>query len=103
MGVRFRAKRPAALAAGIKIADGQRFGLHSLRSSMATWMVSIDKTDVKTAQGNMRHAGPEIMLRNYAQVVRGEMHDVQVRWFESCGLGVGQNLLAENAGGDANQ
>jgi hypothetical protein len=45
----------------------------------------------------MRHAGPEIMLRKYAQVVTGEMHDVQVRWFESCGLGVGQNVLAEKA------
>jgi integrase len=89
--------RPAALTAGITIADGQRFGLHSLRSSMATWMVSIDKTDVKTAQGNMRHANPEIMLSKYAQVVTGEMHDVQVRWFASCGLGVGQNLLTEKA------
>jgi len=87
--------RPAALAAGIEIGDGQRFGLHFLRSSMATWMVSIDKTDVKTAQGNMRHAGPEIMLRKYAQVVTPEMQGVQVRWFESCGLGVGQNLLTE--------
>lgn len=95
--------RPAALKAGVQIADGQRFGLHSLRSSMATWMVSIDKTDVKTAQGNMRHAGPEIMLRKYAQVVTGEMHDVQVRWFASCGLGVGQNLLSEKSGGDAIQ
>jgi integrase len=95
--------RPAALAAGIQIGDGQRFGLHSLRSSMATWMVSIDKTDVKTAQGNMRHAGPEIMLRKYAQVVTPEMQGVQVRWFESCGLGVGQNLLAENTGSDAIQ
>jgi integrase len=95
--------RPAALAAGIRIGDGQRFGLHSLRSSMATWMVSIDKTDVKTAQGNMGHAGPEIMLRKYAQVVTPEMQGVQVRWFESCGLGVGQNLLAENAGSDAIQ
>jgi integrase len=55
--------RPAALSAGINITDRQRFGLHSLRSSMATWMVSIDKTDVKTAQGNMRHA--EIMLSKY--------------------------------------
>ena len=66
-------------------------------------MVSIDKTDGKTAQGNMCHAGPEIMPSKYAQVVTDEMHDVQVRWFESCGLGVGQNLLAENAGGDAIQ
>ena len=83
---------------------GRRFGLHSLRSSMATWMVSIDKTDVKTAQGNMRHAGPEIMLRKYAQVVTpenaGRSGAVVV---ESCGLGVGQNLLAENAGSDAIQ
>jgi integrase len=79
------------------------FGLHSLRSSMATWMVSIDKTDVKTAQGNMRHAGPGIMLRKYAQVVTPEMPDVQVRWFESCGLVVGQELLAEKTGGDAIQ
>jgi len=66
-------------------------------------MVSIDKTDVKTAQGNMRHAGPEIMLRSYAQVVTDEMYDVQVRWFESSGLGVGRNLLAENAESDAIQ
>jgi hypothetical protein len=29
--------------------------------------------------GNMRHAGPEIMMmRRYAQVVTSEMHDVQV-------------------------
>ncbi len=89
--------RPAALSAGVKIADGERFGLHSLRSSMATWMVSIDKTDVKTAQSNMRHANPEIMLSKYAQAVTDEMHDVQVRWFASCGLGVGQNLLVEKA------
>jgi integrase len=95
--------RPAALAAGIRIAEKQRFGLHSLRSSMATWIVSIDKTDVKTAQGNMRHANPEVMLSKYAQVVTGEMHDAQVRWFASCGLGVGQSLLAENASSDAIQ
>ena len=61
-------------------------------------MVSIDKTDVKTAQGNMRHANPEIMLSKYAQAVTDEMHDVQVRWFASCGLGVGQNLLVKTPG-----
>jgi hypothetical protein len=58
---------------------------------------------VKTAQRNMRHAGPEIMLRKYAQVVTPDMQSVQVRWFESCRLGVGQNLLAENAGSAAIQ
>jgi hypothetical protein len=30
--------RPAALKPGVHIADGQRFGLHSLRSSLATWV-----------------------------------------------------------------
>jgi hypothetical protein len=70
---------------------------------MATWMVSTDKTDVKTAQGNLRHAGPEIMLSKYAQVVTDEMQDVQVRWFESCELGVGQELLVEKTGSDAIQ
>ncbi len=25
------------------------------------------------------------------------MHDVQMRWFASCGFGAGQNLLAEDA------
>ena len=54
-------------------------------------------------RAHMRHAGPEIMLRSYAQVVTPEMQRVQVRWFESCGLGVGQNLLAQNAGSDAIQ
>ena len=59
-------------------------------------MASIDKTDVKTAQGNMRHANPEIMLSKYAQAATDEMHDVQ-GWFASCGLGVGQNLLPKKA------
>jgi len=43
------------------------------------------------------------MLSKYAQVVTPEMQGVQVRWFESCGLGEGQNLLAENAGSGAIQ
>ena len=59
--------------------------------------MSDDKTDVKPAQGNMSHAGPEIMLRKYAQLVTPEMQSAQVRC-ESCRLSLGQNLLAENAG-----
>jgi hypothetical protein len=53
------------------------------------------ESDVKTAQSNMRPANPEMMLSKYAQAVTDEMHHVQVRWFASCGLGVGQNLLVE--------
>jgi hypothetical protein len=43
------------------------------------------------------------MLSKYAQAITGEMHDVQVRWFARFGLGVGQNLSAENSVGDAIQ
>jgi len=43
------------------------------------------------------------MLGKYAQRVTPEMQGVQVRRFESCGLGVGQNLLAENAVSEAIQ
>ena len=42
-------------------------------------------------------------LRKYAQVVTPEMQGVQVRWFDSCGLGVGQSLLGQNDGSDAIQ
>jgi len=48
--------RPAALAARIEIADGQRFGLHSLRSSMATWMVSIDREHAAHRTGDYAEA-----------------------------------------------
>lgn len=57
----------------------------------------IDKTNVKTAQSNMRHANPEIMPTKSAQAVTDEMHDVHVSWLASSGLSVGQNLLAEKA------
>ena len=73
-----------------------------VRAWLLGWCQST-RPDVKTAQSNMRHANPEIMLSKYAQAVTDEMHDVQVRWFESCGLGVGQSLLAENAGAGAIQ
>lgn len=81
-----------------KIKPGQRFGLHSFRSTLATWLVSVDKSDPKTVQGSLRHANIETTLGDYAQVVTDEMIAAQGRWLQSCGLGVGQNLLAENAG-----
>ena len=59
--------------------------------------------DSNVDEGTESEEYAQIMLRKYAQVVTPEMQGVQVRWFESCGLGVGQNLLAENAGGNAIQ
>jgi integrase len=85
--------RPAALQVGVVIPDGQRFGLHSFRSSLATWMISIAKTDVKTVQGSLRWKNPQIMLDKYARVVTDEMVAAQGRFLEEMWNGVERKLL----------
>jgi integrase len=89
--------RPAALKIGIAIPDDQRFGLHSFRSSLATWMVSVAKTDLKTAQGSLRHANPQVLLDRYARAVTDEMVAAQGRFLEACGMGVERKLLPQPA------
>lgn len=78
--------RPAAIAAGVKLENGQRFGLHSFRSSLATWLTSVDKADVKTTQGILRHADASTTLNEYAQSVPAEALAAQGRFLESMGL-----------------
>jgi integrase len=85
--------RPAALKAGVVIADGQPFGPHSFRSSLAMWLVSVTKTDLKTEQGSLRHANPQILLDRYARSVTDEMVAAQGRFLEECGMGVERTLL----------
>lgn len=87
--------RPAALKIGIAIPDDQRFGLHSFRSSLATWMVSVAKTDLKTAQGSLRHANPQVLLDRYARSVTNEMVAAQGRFLEECGMAVERKLLPQ--------
>ena len=65
--------RPAAVKAGVKLEDGQRFGFHNLRHSLASFLVSKKKTDVKTAQRSMRHARSTTMLDLYAQTDMDEL------------------------------
>jgi integrase len=89
--------RPAAIKAGVVIPDGQRFGLHSFRSSLATWMVSVAKTDLKTAQGSLRHANPQILLDRYARSVTDEMVAAQGRFLAECGMAVERQLLPQSA------
>ncbi|HTF71472.1 MAG TPA: hypothetical protein VK638_53270 [Edaphobacter sp.] len=43
--------RPAAIAAGVSIENGQRFGLHNLRHSLSNWLVNKAKVEPKTVQG----------------------------------------------------
>jgi integrase len=65
--------RPAAIKAGVKLEKGQRFGFHNLRHSLASFLVSKKKTDVKTAQRSMRHARSTTMLDLYAQTDMDEL------------------------------
>ena len=59
--------RPAAIQAGVAIADGQRFGLHNLRHSLSNWLVNKAKVGPKTVQGILRHANIQTTLDLYTQ------------------------------------
>jgi len=63
----------SVIAAGVKIADSQRFGLHNLRHSLATWLISKAKEDPKTVQGSLRHSKIQTTLDLYAQEDMDEM------------------------------
>ena len=55
--------KPAAIAAGI-IREGERFGFHSLRHSLSTW-VGDNLKDVKIVQELLRHAKPNLAAELY--------------------------------------
>jgi integrase len=68
--------RPAAIAAGVKLQPGQRFGFHNLRHSLATFLIN-KGTDIKTVQGLLRHANVTTTLSRYAQSVNASMLEAQ--------------------------
>ena len=68
--------RPAAIAAGVVLKPGQRFGLHNLRHSLATFFVN-NENDTKTVQGLLRHANVSTTLGLYAQSVNSSMVEAQ--------------------------
>lgn len=58
--------RPAAVKAGVLTGDDKRrFGFHTLRHSLATFLVN-SKTDLKTVQSTLRHADAATTLGLYA-------------------------------------
>jgi integrase len=69
--------RPAAIKAGVKLEKGQRFGFHNLRHSLASFLVTKKKTDIKTAQRSMRHAKSTTMLDHYTQTDMDELITAQ--------------------------
>jgi integrase len=86
--------RPAAIKAGVELQKGQRFGLHNFRHTLATWLVCVDGTDVKTAQAILRHANPRILLAHYTKAKDEQVQAALGRYLEACGLGVGWSLSA---------
>jgi len=62
--------RPAAVKAGILAAeDRRRFGFHNLRHSLASYLVTQTKTDVKTVQSMLRHADVGTTLDIYTHAI----------------------------------
>ena len=59
--------RKAAIAAGVRIPDGHRFGLHNLRHSLSNWLVNQGRVDPKTVQVMLRHSKVPTTLDLYTQ------------------------------------
>lgn len=81
--------RPAAKAAGVAIADGQRFGLHNLRHSVSNWLVNKGKVEPKTVQGLLRHSKIQTTLDLYTQEDSDETRAAQGTFLTAMGMGSG--------------
>lgn len=79
--------RPAAIAAGVPIEDGQRFGLHNLRHSLSNWLVNKGKVEPKTVQGILRHSKIQITLDLYTQEDSDETRAAQGAFLKALGVG----------------
>ena len=69
--------RRAAIAVGVEIPDGHRFGLHNLRHSLSNWMVNKAKVGPKTVQGLLRHSRVQTTLNLYTQSDADETMNAQ--------------------------
>jgi len=75
--------RPAAIAAGVPIEEGQRFGLHNLRHSLSNWLVNKAKVEPKTVQGILRHSRIQTTLDLYTQEDSAETQAAQGQFLEA--------------------
>jgi integrase len=78
--------RPAAIAAGVQIAKGQRFGLHNLRHSLSNWLVNKAKVEPKTVQGILRHSKIQTTLDLYTQEDADEARAAQGAFLAAVGF-----------------
>jgi integrase len=75
--------RSAAQGVGVHIPDGHRFGLHSLRHSLSSFLVVTAKVDPKTAQQFLRHAKVQTTLQLYTQADCNETRAAQGAWLKA--------------------
>ncbi|MGA7634152.1 MAG: site-specific integrase [Terriglobales bacterium] len=85
--------RKAAIAAGVSIPDGYRFGLHNLRHSLSNWLVN-SGTDVKTVQTMLRHSKSQTTLDLYTQGDNDNKISAQEKF---CGLIVDQEAARKTS------
>ncbi|HTZ95588.1 MAG TPA: site-specific integrase [Terriglobales bacterium] len=78
--------RPAAIAAGVDIPTGKRFGLHNLRHSLSNWLITKSKTDPKTVQELLRHANVRTTLQLYARSDSTETRAAQGVFLDAVGI-----------------
>lgn len=76
--------KPAVVAAGIT-KEGERFGFHSLRHSLSTWVNQTLK-DVKIAQSLLRHSKPDITAGIYIHGVPEENLKAQEQYMAALAL-----------------
>jgi integrase len=78
--------RPAAIAARLQIAKGQRFGLHNLRHSLSSWLVNKGKVEPKTVQSILRHSRIQTTLDLYTQGDGDETRAAQGAFLKEMGF-----------------
>lgn len=77
--------RAAAKTAGVDVPEGKRFGLHNLRHSLSSWLVTKAKIDIGTSQSILRHSDREMTLL-YTQSDPAETCAAQGRYLDALGM-----------------
>ena len=68
--------RPKFVAFGVIDADYRgRAGLHAFRHSLASWLITEEGFDPKTAQGVLRHANSDVTMNVYTHANEKGMRD----------------------------
>ncbi len=76
--------RPAAVKIRVLAAeDRRRFGFHNLRHSLASYLVTQTKTDVKTVQSMLRHADISATLDIYTHAINRDKLAAQNQLMEA--------------------